>query len=227
MRRFDLLTIFPDFFASPLKTSLLGKAVESHLLEVRIHDIRDWAVDRHGTVDDLPYGGGPGRVMRPEPIVQGLETIPKEKRCRRIYFSPRGRLLRQADLPGYLLLDQLILLCGRYEGVDQRVLDHFIDEELSVGDYVLNGGEAAALVFIEALSRLMPGFIGSEESLGEESFSSGRLEYPHYTRPELFRGHQVPPVLLSGDHKKIKAWRENASHEITLERRPDLLKGHK
>ncbi|MBI2083220.1 MAG: tRNA (guanosine(37)-N1)-methyltransferase TrmD [Deltaproteobacteria bacterium] len=221
--RFDILTLFPGFFESPLKISLLGKAIESRKIEVTLHNIRDWAVDRHGMVDDLPYGGGAGMVMRPEPVVQALESIPKLKQCRRIYFSPRGEPLRQERLSAYLEYDQLILLCGRYEGVDQRVIDHFIDEEISIGDYVLSGGEVAALVFLEAVSRLIPGFVGKEESLQEESFSP-LLEYPHYTRPEEFRGLKVPSILLSGDHKKIKEWREKESHEITASRRPDLLK---
>lgn len=220
---FDILTLFPEYFDSPLKISLLSKAIGSGKLEVSLHNIRDRAVDRHGTVDELPYGGGAGMVMRPEPIVAALEAIPKLEKYRRIYLSPRGEPLKQNRISSYLQLDQIILLCGRYEGIDQRVIDHFIDEELSIGDYVLSGGEVAALVFIEALSRLMPGFLGKEESLREESFSP-LLEYPQYTRPEEFRGLKVPQILLSGDHKKIREWREKASLEITQRRRPDLLK---
>lgn len=163
-------------------------------------------------------------VMKPEPIVAVLEAVQNSSgRCRRIYLSPKGRLLRQDRLRDYLAFDQLILLCGRYEGIDQRVIDHFIDEELSVGDYVLAGGEAAALVFLEALSRLIPGLIGKEESLREETFST-ILEYPQYTRPEVFRGHAVPPVLLSGDHRKIAEWRRLQAVEMTRRLRPDLLK---
>lgn len=219
MKQFELLTLFPGFFTSPLQTSLLGKAIEKKLIAIQIHDIRHWATDRHRTADDLPYGGGPGMVMKPEPIVASLEAIQKTamgKKSRRLYLSPKGRRLEQKQLKEYLAFDQLILLCGRYEGVDQRVIDHYIDEEVSIGDYVLAGGEVAALVFIEAVSRLIPGVIGREESLEEESFSEeGFLEYPHYTRPEEFRGHRVPEILLSGDHKKIAEWRQKVARELS------------
>lgn len=224
MKQFELLTLFPGFFTSPLQTSLLGKALEKKLIAVQVHDIRHWATDRHRTADDLPYGGGPGMVMKSEPIVASLEAIQKTamgKKSRRLYLSPKGRRLEQKQLKEYLAFDQLILLCGRYEGVDQRVIDHYIDEEVSIGDYVLAGGEVAALVFIEAVSRLIPGVIGREESLEEESFSEeGFLEYPHYTRPEEFRGHRVPEILLSGDHKKIAEWRQKMARELSRKKRP-------
>lgn len=223
--QFDILTLFPEFFKTPLEASLIGKAIDRGLLTVRIHNIRDWSEDKHKTVDDLPYGSGPGMVMKPGPIVAALEAVKKPgAHFRRIYFSPRGVPLRQDRLATYQGYDQLVLLCGRYEGVDQRVIDHFIDEEVSIGDYVLAGGELPALVFLEAVSRLLPGVVGKEESLREESFAQGFLEYPQYTRPELFREFRVPSVLLSGDHQKITQWRQEQALEITRRKRPDLLK---
>lgn len=229
--QFDILTLFPEFFETPLKTSLVGKGLERSLFLVRLWNIRDFAYDKHHQVDDRAYGGGAGMVMSPEPIVTALEAIPSHGKRRRIYFSPQGEPLRQERLSSYLQYDQLVLLCGRYEGVDQRVIDHFIDEEISIGDYVLSGGEVAALVFLEALVRLIPGLLGKEESLSQESFTSFNpkepsllLEYPQYTRPEEFRGHRVPEVLLSGDHSKIERWRQERAMEKTKKRRPDLLR---
>ncbi len=222
-KQFDILTIFPEFFSSPLQTSLLGKAIEKKIFSVRIHDIRKCTTDKHKTVDDLPYGGGPGMVMKPEPIAAAIKSVQeKGLHSHRVYFTPRGQPLRQGDLEKYLAYDQLILLCGRYEGVDQRVIDNYIDEEVSVGDYLLSGGEVAALVFLEALTRLIPGVLGNEGSLSDESFPL--LEYPQYTRPEVFEGLPVPPVLRSGDHRKIADWRREQALEITQKRRPDLLK---
>lgn len=222
MIRFDILTLFPEYFRTPLETSLMGKARQKGLFSIDIHDIRDWATDRHRQADDLAYGGGPGMVMKPEPIVAAITAVDRGK-GRKIYFSPRGKPLRQNDLAAYREYDQLILLCGRYEGVDQRAIDYHIDEEISMGDYILAGGEVAALVFLEAVCRLIPGVVGREESLRDESFSP-LLEYPQYTRPEIFEGHRVPPVLLSGDHRKIAAWRREKAIEITKKRRPELLK---
>ena len=202
--RFDLLTIFPEIFTSPLQASLLGKAVQKELVQIQVHDLRKFTTDKQRRVDDVPYGGGAGMVMKVEPIVAALEALPQAgKKVRRVYLSPQGRRLDQNLLPGYLQYDQLILLCGRYEGIDARV-ENWIDEELSIGDYVLMGGEFAALVFLEALTRLIPGVVGKEESVRHDSFSNGLLEYPQYTRPEEFRGRKVPEVLLSGDHQKIE-----------------------
>jgi len=221
---FDLLTIFPELFDSPLQASLLGKAIQKKLIEVRVRDLREFTTDRHRTMDDIPYGGGAGMVMKVEPLVAALEAIPeKNKKVRRIYLSPQGRRLEQHFLFEYLQYDQLILLCGRYEGVDARV-EHWIDEELSIGDYVLMGGEFAALVFLEALVRLIPGVVGKEESVRHDSFSDGLLEYPQYTRPEEFRGLRVPEVLLSGHHGKIEQWRREAAHLQTEKKRSDLIK---
>jgi tRNA (guanine37-N1)-methyltransferase len=226
--QFDILTLFPSLFDSPFSASLLAKAISKKLFSVRIHDIRKFTDDKHRTADDVPYGGGAGMVMKPGPIVAAIEkTVQPGKKTRRIYFSPQGRPLRQEHLKDYLQYDQLILLCGRYEGVDERAIESAIDEEVSIGDYVLSGGEFAAMVFVDALVRLIPGVIGSEESLKEESFSpasSGGLEYPQYTRPEEFRGMKVPEILLSGDHKKIEAWRREQALSRTRKKRPDLLK---
>lgn len=222
--RFDILTLFPSLFDSPFSISILGKAQEKSLISLKVHDIRKFAHDKHKTADDVPYGGGPGMVMKPEPIVECLESVLQpSKKIRRIYFSPQGRRLQQNHLKDYLLYDQLVLLCGRYEGVDERVIEHFIDEEVSIGDYVLTGGEFAAMVFVDALSRLIPGVLGAEESLADESFSAGLLEYPQYTRPPEFRGHKAPDILLSGDHKKIETWRKEQAILRTRKKRPDLL----
>lgn len=227
MNRFDILTLFPSLFDSPFSFSILKKAQERGLLSLHVHDIRKFTKDKHKTADDVPYGGGPGMVMKPESIVDCLESVAQSgKKIRRIYFSPQGRPLHQSQLEEYLSYDQLILLCGRYEGVDERVIEHFIDEEVSIGDYVLTGGEFPAMVFVDAVARLIPGVVGAEESLQEESFSGQAplLEYPQYTRPPEFRGHKVPDILLSGDHKKIEAWRREQAMLRTRRKRPDLLK---
>lgn len=223
--QFDILTLFPSLFDSPFSHSILKRAQEAGLISIRLRDIRDFTEDKHRKTDDIPYGGGPGMVMKPEPIVAALEAAAQPgKKVRRIYLSPQGRPLRQEDLSSYLEYDQLLLLCGRYEGIDERVIEHFIDEEVSIGDYILTGGEFAAMVFVDALSRLIPGVLGEEESLTRESFTLSLLEYPQYTRPPDFRGHKVPEVLLSGDHAKIEAWRREMALERTRKKRPDLLK---
>ena len=226
----DILTLFPSVFDSPFSVSILSRAISKKVFSVRTHDIRHFTVDRHKTVDDIPYGGGAGMVMKPEPIVAAIEevTLPNKKTCR-IFFSPQGRLLRQDNLKRYLEFDQLVLLCGRYEGVDERVVENFIDEEVSIGDYILTGGEFAAMVFIDAVARLIPGVVGSGESLREESFvgrpqAAPLLEYPQFTRPPDFRGLKVPEILLSGDHKKIEIWRREQALLRTKKKRPDLLK---
>ncbi len=228
--QFDILTIFPQLFDSPFSHSILKRAQEAGLISIRLRDIRDFAEDKHRKTDDIPYGGGAGMVMKPEPIVAAIEAaVQPGKKVRRIYFSPQGKLLRQEDLSDYLQYDQLVLLCGRYEGVDERAI-HFVDEEVSIGDYILTGGEFAAMVFVDAVARLIPGVLGEEESLKDESFSAGRtqgsplLEYPQYTRPPEFRGQKVPDILLSGDHAKIDAWRRDQALERTRKKRPDLLK---
>jgi tRNA (guanine37-N1)-methyltransferase len=220
--RVDILTIFPGIFESPLRESLLGKAIEGGVLDVRVHDIRDHAADRHRQVDDEPYGGGPGMVMQAEPILSAAESLgPGDRRV--LLLSPAGRRLDQALVRGLAAEPWLVLVCGRYEGVDERVAEGLGAEEVSVGDYVLSGGEVPALVVLEAVTRLVPGVVGKEESLTAESFEDGLLDHPHYTRPRAVRGMEVPEVLLSGDHAEIAAWRRRAALEKTKRNRPDLL----
>jgi tRNA (guanine37-N1)-methyltransferase len=219
--RIDILTIFPEYFAGVLSTSLLGKAVQRGTLDVRLHQLRDYTTDRHRTVDDTPYGGGHGMVMKVEPLVTALEAIAPPG-ARKVLFSARGARFTQQVAHRLAGEASLVLVCGRYEGVDERIAP-YVDEQLCIGDYVLSGGEAAAAVVIDAVSRLVPGVIGNEGSLTEESFASGILEYPQYTRPETFRGARVPDVLLSGNHAEVARWRRAAALETTAERRPDLL----
>jgi tRNA (guanine37-N1)-methyltransferase len=220
----DILTLFPGMFEAPLAESLLGRAISSGLLDVRVADIRDHARDRHRQVDDYAFGGGPGMVMKPEPVFEAVESLgPGDKRI--ILLSPAGRRFDQA-LAGELSKERwLVLICGRYEGVDERVVTGLQAEEISIGDFVLSGGEVAALAMLEAVTRLIPGVVGNEESLRAESFSweEGLLDYPHYTRPRVFRGMEVPSVLLSGDHAMIAEWRRRAALEKTRRNRPDLL----
>jgi tRNA (guanine37-N1)-methyltransferase len=220
--RIDVITLFPELFAAPLTTSLLGKAVTAGTVDVRVHDLRPYGLGKHSAVDDEPYGGGAGMVMRPEPIFDAVEAI-RDPESHVVLLSPRGRVLRHdvvVDLAGK---ERLILVCGRYEGVDERVSTDLVDDEISIGDYVLAGGELAALVVIEAVTRFIPGVLGNAESLAAESHAGGLLEYPQYTRPAEFRGSKVPDVLLSGDHAAIDRWRREQAEEITRDRRPDLL----
>ncbi|MDG2303575.1 MAG: tRNA (guanosine(37)-N1)-methyltransferase TrmD [Candidatus Binatia bacterium] len=220
--RIDVLTLFPGFFTGFLESSLLGKAIEKGLLEVELHQIREWATNKHHTVDDTPYGGGHGMVMKVEPLVAALEAVAKPG-ARRLLLSARGPRLTHARAQELAALPHLVLLCGRYEGVDERV-DDYIDEEVCIGDYVLSGGEAGALVLIDAVSRLIPGVLGNPGSLTSESFAEDLLEYPQYTRPETFRGQAVPEILLSGNHAAIEKWRREQSIERTERIRPDLTK---
>jgi tRNA (guanine37-N1)-methyltransferase len=220
--RVDVLTLFPGIFEGPLEESLLGKAVASGLVDVRVHDIRDHAHDRHRQVDDYGFGGGPGMVMKPEPIFEAVASLGDESK-RILLLSPAGRKFDQALARELAAERRLVLVCGRYEGVDERVLEGLSAEEVSIGDFVLAGGEVAALVVLEAVTRLVPGVVGNEESLGEESFEQGLLDYPHYTRPRSLRGMEVPPVLLSGDHAAIERWRSEAALAKTRRNRPDLL----
>lgn len=221
--RIDVFTIFPGYFDSPLAASLLGRGRERDLLDVRLHDPRDWASDRHRSVDDAPFGGGAGMVMMPEPLFAAVEATGAPRPL--WLLSAAGRRFDQALARELAAGEGFSLICGRYEGVDQRVADHLCDGELSVGDYVLAGGEPAALVVIEAVARLVPEVMGNEASAGEESFSEGLVEYPQYTRPAVFRGWEVPEVLRSGDHARIARWRRAEALRRTLERRPDLLAG--
>ena len=228
--RIDVVSIFPAYF-DPLRLSLVGKAIETGLIELGVHDLREWTHDRHRTVDDTPYGGGPGMVMRPEPWGEVLDSLASAKTTL-IVPTPSGRRFSQQTAQELADRDHLIFACGRYEGIDARVVDHAATrmqvEELSIGDYVLAGGEVAALVMIEAVVRLLPGVLGNPESLTEESYSAGqdwRLEYPTYTKPPNWRGLEVPEILFSGNHAKIAAWRRDQAMARTRDRRPDLLPG--
>ena len=220
--RVDVFTIFPGFFAGALETSLLGRARERGLVDVRLHDPRDWTSDRHRAVDDTPFGGGAGMVMMPEPLFAAVEAVDPPRPL--WLLSAAGRRFDQALARELAGGPGFSLLCGRYEGVDQRVADHLCDGELSIGDYVLAGGEAAALVVIEAVARLVPEVMGNEASAGDESFAEGLVEYPQYTRPAQFRGWSVPEVLRSGDHGRIARWRRAQALRRTIERRPDLMR---
>jgi tRNA (guanine37-N1)-methyltransferase len=229
--RVDVLTIFPGIFEGPLRESLLGRAIAGGLLDVRVHDIRDFTSDRHRQVDDEPFGGGPGMVMKPEPVFAGVESLggngngepdaPGQPRT--ILLSPAGRRLDQALVRELSEEPWLVLICGRYEGIDERVVEGLPAEEISIGDFVLSGGEVPALVLLEAVTRLVPGVVGKEESLQQESFEDGLLDHPQYTRPREFRGMEVPEVLISGDHGAIERWRRAAALDKTRRNRPDLL----
>jgi tRNA (guanine37-N1)-methyltransferase len=223
MRNVTILTLFPEMFPGPLGHSLLGKALDKKLWELDVVDIRSFAEDKHQTVDDTCFGGGPGMVMRPDIIGKALSSVMEKGKARLIHLTPRGQVFRQGLAQEVALSPlPLVFLCGRYEGIDQRVLDEWQAEDISLGDFVLTGGELAAMTILDATLRLIPGIIGDEASLEEESFSTGLLEYPHYTRPRVWKGHEVPEVLLSGHHERIQAWRQEQAIKITQERRPDL-----
>jgi tRNA (guanine37-N1)-methyltransferase len=220
---FDILTLFPEMFHSPLEGSIIGKAREAGLITVNLFNIRDYAEGKHRVTDDYPYGGGTGMIMKPEPVIRGIEAVrSRNSEIRVILLTPQGCLLRQAVVKRLIQHAHLALICGRYEGVDERVRD-VVDEEISIGDYVLTGGEPAALVVIDAVSRMIPGVLGNEEASEDDSFSQGLLEYPQYTRPREFDGRKVPEVLLSGDHQVVERWRKREALRRTWERRPDLL----
>src|SRR4051794_11399579 len=219
--RVDVFTIFPEWFAGPLDSSLLGRARADGLLEVRLHDPRDFTADRHRSVDDAPYGGGAGMVMAPSPLFDAVEAVDPPRPL--LLLSPGGRRFDQHFAVELASGAGFSLICGRYEGVDQRVADHLCDGELSVGDYVLAGGEVAAAVVVDAVARLLPGVMGNEASSDDESFAAGLLEYPQYTRPPEFRGHSVPEVLRSGDHSRVARWRRAQALHRTISRRPDLV----
>jgi tRNA (guanine37-N1)-methyltransferase len=222
--RFDVLTLFPEMFFSPLRESILGKAIEKGLIQIRTINIRDFALDKHQVVDDTPYGGGQGMVMKVEPVARAIEWVKSQNPSAwTIYLTPQGKQFNQEIGRTFSSRSHLILLCGRYEGVDERVKEVFVDEEISIGDYVLTGGELAAMVIIDAVSRLLPGVLGSDRSAEEDSFFNFLLEYPQYTRPFNFRGSRVPEVLLSGNHSAISLWRRREALRRTLVRRPDLL----
>lgn len=219
--QFDVLTLFPEMFA-PLKQSILGKAQENRIININIINIRDFSKDKHKKVDDTPYGGGAGMVIRPDVVYDSYQSIKNKENAKVIYLSPKGKTLNQKKVESLAKEKHLILLCGHYEGVDQRVIDEIVDEEISVGDYVLTGGELPSMVLIDSVSRYVEGVL-TKDSIEEESFSNNLLEYPQYTRPETFLGKKVPEVLISGHHENIRKWRNEKSIEITKTNRPDLL----
>ena len=219
--KFDVLTLFPEMFDT-LNQSIIGKAKEKELIDINLINIRDFSKDKHKKVDDTPYGGGAGMVIKPDVVYDAYKSI-ENKDAKVIYMSPQGKILNQKKVEDLSKQKHLIILCGHYEGIDQRVLDKIVDEEISIGDYVLTGGEIPAMVLIDSISRYVEGVI-SQESIEEESFSNGLLEYPQYTRPEVFEGKKVPEILLSGHHENIEKWRKDKSIEITKKKRPDLLK---
>jgi tRNA (guanine37-N1)-methyltransferase len=228
--RFDIVTIFPDFFREAFEFGIIRRARAAGLVETKAHDLRDWTSDKHRQVDDRPFGGGDGMVLKPEPIFAAVESLTGaserdryDARTRVVLLSPQGRVLNQAMAQELALMEQLVLICGRYEGVDERVSKALVTDEISIGDYVLSGGEPAALVLVDAVTRLIPGALGSETSAAHDSFSEGLLDYPHYTRPPEFRGMRVPEVLLSGNHELIARWRRREALKRTRRSRPDLL----
>ncbi len=221
--RIDILTIFPEMFQSPFDASIIKRAREKGLVEIHAHNLRDWTTDRHKTTDDTPYGGGGGMVMKPEPIFAAVESIKGEEDIPVILLTPQGRLFTQEVAEELARHDRLLFICGRYEGVDERVRAHLATDEISIGDYVLSGGELAAMVIVDAVVRLLPGALGYERAAAEDSHATGLLEGPHYTRPPEFRGWAIPQVLTSGHHARVAEWRRKQALKRTLERRPDLL----
>ncbi len=221
---FDIATIFPEFFNSPLREGIIRRAIESENIQVRVHNIRNWATDKHRMTDDRPFGGGEGMVMKPEPLAECVTAIERtDKESMVILLSPRGKVFTQKDAVRLSGLQQLIFICGRYEGVDQRFCETCVDEEYSIGDFVLSGGELAAMVMLDGITRLLPGVLGCSDSAENDTFSRGLLKHHQYTRPRTFSGLDVPPELLSGNHAAIEEFRFLESVELTLERRPDLL----
>ena len=220
--KFDILTLFPEMFET-VKQSIIGRAVEKDLIDINLINIRDFSENKHKKVDDTPYGGGAGMVMMPDVVYRAYLAIKDKENAKVIYLSPKGKTLNQKRVESLSKEKHLILLCGHYEGIDQRVLDEIVDEEISIGDYVLTGGEIPAMVLIDSVSRYIDGVL-KDESIKEESFSNGLLEYPQYTRPEVFLDKKVPEILLSGHHENIRKWREEQSLKITKQNRPDLLK---
>jgi tRNA (guanine37-N1)-methyltransferase len=221
--KIDVLTLFPAMFAGPLDESIVKRARDASRLELAVHNLRDYTHDRHKTVDDKPFGGGPGMLLKPEPIFEAVKSLSHDK-TRVILLTPAGRTFDQAIARELAQQEHLLLICGSYEGFDERVREHLADDELSIGDYVLTNGALPAMAIIDAVTRLLPGVLGDDESSADESFSHGWLEYPHYTRPADFRGMKVPDVLLSGNHAEIEKWRREQAKKRTQERRPDLMK---
>jgi tRNA (guanine37-N1)-methyltransferase len=225
--QFDIVTIFPRMIEAGLTDGILARAIQRDLFRVRVRDLREFTEDRHRTVDDVPYGGGPGMVLKPEPLFRAVEAIRRESGEPQavVLVSPHGRQFTQAEAARLAALDRVTVLCGRYEGIDDRVRERLATEELSIGDYVLSGGELPALVIVDAVARLIPGVVGDEDSVAGDSFSRGLLDFPHFTRPAEFRDLKVPDVLVSGHHGEIRKWRKRRALELTLSRRPELLAG--
>jgi len=223
--RIDIVTIFPRMIEAGLAEGILARGIQRGLLTVATRDLREFTDDRHRTVDDVPYGGGPGMVLKPEPLFRAVEAIERSSGAPQsvVLVSPHGRPFSQVEATRLAALERIVILCGRYEGIDDRVREHLATEELSIGDYVLSGGELPALVIVDALARLIPGVVGDEDSVAGDSFSRGILDYAHFTRPAEFRGWKVPDVLVSGHHGEIRKWRKRQALELTLERRPELL----
>ena len=228
MLQFDVITIFPEFFKGPFDFGVIRRGKENGLIEIRVHDLRDFTTDRHRTVDDRPFGGGEGMVFKPEPIFKSVEAVRKGGHCEVVVLSAAGRRFNQAEALRLSKADQVILICGRYEGIDERVVEHLATAEISIGDFIVSGGEIAAVVVVDAVTRYVPGVVGKEESVLRDSFSDPAaelqtVEHPHYTRPAEFRGWKVPEVLISGDHEAVRNWRRNAALKKTEKNRPDLL----
>ncbi len=225
--RFDIITIFPEIFREVFDFGIIRRAVESGLIQIGIHDLREFTYDRHHQVDDRPFGGGAGMVMKPEPLFRAVEALRHDAQADKattLLLSPQGRLFNQRVAEELSRAGHAVLICGRYEGVDERVVEHLVDDEISIGDYVLSGGEIPAMVVIDAVTRLIPGALGCGESAERESFTKGLLDYPHYTRPAEYRGLKAPDVLLSGNHGEIERWRHQKAIEKTLRRRPDIIR---
>lgn len=224
--RIDIITLFPFMFRGPFDESIVKRARKKGILEINLHDLREFTNDRHRTVDDLPYGGGAGMVMKPEPLFRATEKVKEgfSSSCKVILLSPQGQPFAQEKAKELAKEEALIFLCGHYKGVDERVREHLIDEEISLGDFVLTGGELAAMVIVDAVARMLPGVLGCEDSARQDSFYQTLLDYPQYTRPPEFRGWKVPGILISGDHQKIREWRKKKKLENTFKKRPDLLK---
>ena len=220
--RIDILTLFPEMFVGPLDTSIVGRAVERRIVSIAIHNLRDWTHDRHHSADDAPFGGGPGMVLKPAPIFEAVDAI-RTPGAEIVLLTPNGELLSQAIVQDLATQAHLVLICGHYEGVDERVAEHVATRLISIGDYVLSGGELPAMVLADAIVRLLPGALGCADSVREEAHSEGLLEYPQYTRPAAYRGHAVPEVLRSGNHQELARWKRREALRRTLERRPDLL----
>ncbi len=222
--KIDILTLFPEICRAPLSESMMKRAQENGIVDLRIHNLRDWTTDKHHVVDDAPFGGGPGMVMKPEPIFAAVESLRNEKSTV-VLMTPQGERFTQSAAEKFAGSEHLIVICGHYEGIDHRVIEHLVDAEISIGDYVLTNGAIAAVVLVDATVRLLPGVLGDEQSAAEDSFSAGLLEAPQYTRPAEFRGWKVPEILLSGNHAEIVAWRKKEALRRTRENRPDLLSG--